>query len=172
MINLLNQQPLTLLVQETLIKKIENMKINWGTSIVIAFALFITFILYFVFKVQSNPKYDNELVTEEYYKKELVYSKQMEKEQNANDMAVNVLVSRTAEGIAIDFPADIDITKVKGKVSLYRPSNQKLDFEVPISLSSPHLLIPKSNLASGLWDISVDWTYDGKEFLKKEKINY
>ena len=37
---------------------------------------------------------------------------------------------------------------------------KKLDFEIPISLSSPHLLIPKSNLASGLWDISIDWEYD------------
>ena len=148
------------------------MKINWGTSIVIAFALFITFILYFVFKVQSNPKYDNELVTEEYYKKELVYSKQMEKEQNANDMVVNVLVSRTDEGIAIDFPADIDITKVKGKVSLYRPSSQKLDFEVPISLSSPHLLIPKSNLVGGRWDINIAWSSNGKEYLSKKSIYF
>ena len=37
------------------------MKINWGTGIVIAFALFMSFILFFVFKVQSDSKYDNEL---------------------------------------------------------------------------------------------------------------
>jgi hypothetical protein len=148
------------------------MKINWGTSIVIAFALFITFILYFVFKVQSNPKYDNELVTEEYYKKELVYSKQMEKEQNAADMIENVLVFRTNEGILIVFPATIDIAKIKGKVSLYRPSSQKLDFEINISLSSPHLLIPKSNLTGGLWDISVDWNYNETDYLNKETIYF
>ena len=46
------------------------MKINWGTGIIIAFGLFMAFILSFVYKVQSNQKYDNELVTEEYYKKE------------------------------------------------------------------------------------------------------
>ena len=38
------------------------MKINWGTGIVIAFGLFMIFILSFVYKVQSNQKYDNELV--------------------------------------------------------------------------------------------------------------
>ena len=43
------------------------MKINWGTGIVIAFGLFMIFILSFVYKVQSNQKYDNELVTDEYY---------------------------------------------------------------------------------------------------------
>ena len=41
-------------------------KINWGTAIILAFGLFMTFILYFVFKVQSNSKYDNELVVDEY----------------------------------------------------------------------------------------------------------
>ena len=39
-------------------------KIGWGTSIVIAFAMFMTFILYFVIKVQSDSKYDNDLVVE------------------------------------------------------------------------------------------------------------
>ena len=148
------------------------MKINWGTGIVISFALFMSFILYFVFKVQSNHKYDNELVTEDYYKQELAYSKEMNKEQNALDMAVQVVITKTNEGITIDFPKDFDSSKIKGKVSLYRPSNQKLDFEVPISLSSPHLLIPKSNLVSGLWDIAVDWNYEGKDFLNKEVITF
>jgi hypothetical protein len=57
-------------------------------------------------------------------------------------------------------------------VSLYRPSNKKLDFEVPISLSGTHLLIPKSTLVGGRWDISIDWTYDGKEFLNKKTIYF
>ncbi len=148
------------------------MKINWGTGIVIAFALFITFILFFVFKVQSDSKYDNELVVEEYYKQELIFEDQMNREQNAKDMVEKVIISTSEEGIAIDFPANYDITKIQGKVSLYRPSNQKLDFEIPISLSGPHLLIPKSNLVGGRWDISLDWSYDGKEYLNKQTIYF
>jgi len=148
------------------------MKINWGTGIVIAFGLFITFILYFVFKVQSDSQYDNELVVEEYYKQELKFENQMTKEQNAINMTEKISISTSEEGINITFPSDLDLTKVAGKVSLYRPSNQKLDFEVPISLSGPHLLIPKSNLVDGRWDISLDWTYDGKEFLNKKTIYF
>jgi nitrogen fixation protein FixH len=148
------------------------MKINWGTGIVIAFGLFVTFILYFVFKVQSDSQYDNELVVEEYYKQELKFENQMIKEQNASDMTDKVIINTSAEGITITFPSDLDLTKVIGKVSLYRPSNQKLDFEVPISLSGPHLLIPKSNLVGGRWDISLDWSYDGKDFLNKKTIYF
>jgi nitrogen fixation protein FixH len=146
------------------------MKINWGTGIVIAFGLFMSFILYFVFKVQSDSKYDNELVVEKYYQKELTFEKQMEKEQNSHDMVENIVVLSNNDGISISSPKEFDITKIKGKVSLYRPSNKKLDFEIPISLSNPHLLIPKSNLVGGRWDISVDWSYEGKEYLSKQTI--
>jgi hypothetical protein len=154
------------------LKKKIKMKINWGTGIVIAFALFMSFILYFVFKVQSDSKYDNELVTEDYYKKEIRVQSDIQKVQNANDMKVKVVIANTEKGIQIDFPKDIDFKNIKGKVSLYRPSNQKLDFEIPISLSSSDLLIPKNNLVGGLWDISVEWNYQGKTYLNKEEIYF
>jgi nitrogen fixation protein FixH len=125
-----------------------------------------------VFKVQSDSKYDNELVVEEYYKQELKFENKMEKEQNASTMIEKVSINTTAEGINIIFPSNLDVKLIKGKVSLYRPSNLKLDFEVPISLSGPHLLIPKSSLVGGRWDISIDWTYDGKEFLNKKTIYF
>lgn len=64
-------------------------KIGWGTSIVIAFALFISFILYFVIKVQSDTKYDNELVVDEYYKKDAQYGEDFVKMQNAQDLTEN-----------------------------------------------------------------------------------
>ena len=148
------------------------MKINWGTGIVIAFALFMSFILYFVFKVQSDTKYDNELVTEEYYKKEIRVQSDIQNVQNANDLKVKVVIANTEKGIQITFPKDLDFKKIKGTVSLYRPSNQKLDFETSISLSSSDLLIPKNNLVGGLWDITVEWNYDGKTYLNKEQIYF
>lgn len=156
--------------QETLIKNLKTMKFNWGTGIVIAFVLFITFILSYVLKVQSNDKYDHELVVEDYYKKEALVQGDIERQQNANALTNKVIIENTAEGVKIQFPADFDYSKINGKVSFYRPSSQKLDFEIPISLSSPHLLIPKSSLADGLWDISIIWNYDGVEYLNKESF--
>lgn len=148
------------------------MKINWGTGIVIAFTLFILFILSFVYRVQTDRKYDNELVTEDYYKAEGALDQDIEKKNNANALATQVTIKKNDEGIQVEFPADFDYSKIKGKVSLYRPSSQKLDFEVSISLTSPHLLIPKSNLTGGLWDISVDWNYEGKDYLNKETVYF
>ena len=146
------------------------MKINWGTSIVIAFALFMTFILYFVFQVQSNSKYDNELVVEEYYKHDAHFGEEMIRIQNANNLVQKPIITVSKLGISIVFPNDFEPKNIKGKVSLYRPSNKKLDFEVPISLSNPTLLIPVSNLVGGRWDINMEWQYSGKQYLTKEII--
>ena len=146
------------------------MKINWGTSIVIAFALFMTFILYFVFQVQSNSKYDNDLVVEEYYKHDAHFGEEMIRIQNANNLVQKPIITVSKLGITIVFPNDFDPKNIKGKVSLYRPSNKKLDFEVPISLSNPTLLIPVSNLVGGRWDINMEWQYSGKQYLTKEII--
>lgn len=148
------------------------MKINWGTGVVIAFGLFISFILYFVIKVQSNPEYDNELVTAEYYKKEATVQSDIEKQKNANALENKLEITKTDEGIVISFPKTFKPEVIKGKVSLYRPSNQKLDFEVPISISTSYLLIPKSNLDGGLWDITVDWSYESTDYLNKETIYF
>jgi hypothetical protein len=147
------------------------MKISWGTGIVIAFGLFITFILYFVFTVQSDSKYDNELVVEEYYKHDAHFGDEMARIQNAADLAQKPIINNVSNGIEIIFPKVFVPKKIKGKVSLYRPSNKKLDFEIPISLSdATTLLIPKKSLADGRWDINMEWQYDGKSYLSKETI--
>lgn len=148
------------------------MKLNWGTGIVIAFGLFMTFILFFVFKVQSNSKYDNELVTENYYQQELKVQDNIDRASNANALVDKVRIDKVSEGIQIAFPKDFDYTAITGKVSLYRPSNQKLDAEMEISLSSSNLLIPKSNLVGGLWDITVEWEYNGVLYRNKQSVYY
>ena len=148
------------------------MKINWGKGIVIAFVLFMSFILYFVIKVQSDHKYDNELVTQEYYKKEKLVQDNIESIQNTNSLEGKVTITKSDEGIVVRFPSTLDPKLIKGKVSLYRPSNQKLDFETLISLSGSDLLIPKNNLVGGLWGITVSWEYEGKTYLNKEEIYF
>ena len=51
------------------------MKWNWGTGLVVAMALFIGFILYMVITMSTDKKFSFDLVTEEYYAKEMVYQK-------------------------------------------------------------------------------------------------
>ena len=146
------------------------MKINWGTGIVIAFGLFMTFILYFVFEVQSNSKYDNDLVVEEYYKHDLHFQEEMKRIQNAHDLQQKPSITYNSEGVKIIFPATFDSDKVQGNVLLYRASNKKFDFNKPIALDNSALLIPKNKLIKGQWNVNIEWQYEGKKFLSKEVI--
>jgi len=148
------------------------MKINWGIGIVLAFIGFISFILYFVIQMNTNEKYDHDLVTEDYYKEELEYQDDINSLVNANNLKENIAYEKTNEGLLIKFPKNLDINKITGKVFLYRPSNKQLDIETDISLSEPNLLIPDNRLVDGRWNIKIDWQYNGQTYLYKKEIRY
>ena len=148
------------------------MKINWGTGIVLAFIAFISFILYFVYRMSTDDRANHDLVTEEYYKKELSYQEEIDATRTASEMGAKIKVEKSKDGITLFFPEQFDPKKITGKVSLYRPSNKHLDVDFPISLSKTHLLIPDNRLVDGRWDIIVKWNYEGSTFLHKEKLVY
>ena len=148
------------------------MKINWGTGIVIAFIGFIGFILYFVVNMVTNDKFNQDLVTEEYYEKELKYQSEIDKINNANALVENVTYEKTDLGLVIRFPGEMNYKNIKGKVFLYRPSNKQLDFETTISLSNSQLLIPDKRLVDGRWNLIVDWMYDNQGYMYKASLVY
>lgn len=148
------------------------MKINWGTGIVIAFVAFIAFILYFVIMMNIQDRAEHDLVTEDYYKAELGYQTEIDAEQNAKALEEGLTILRIDPGLRIQFPLNQRGKEISGTVFLYRPSNKQLDFDLPISPSDSHLLIPDERLLDGRWNIKVFWEYDGTSYLHKENITY
>ncbi len=148
------------------------MKFNWGTGIVLAFIGFISFIMYFVVNMNTDKKLDHDLVTEDYYKQELKYQNDIDKEKNAKTLTTNLKWEKTENGMLISFPENLEPSNISGKVFLYRPSNKQLDFETTISLSNHNLLIPDKRLLDGRWNIKIDWSYKDTNYLYKEEIVY
>ena len=128
--------------------------------------------MYFVINMNVNKKYDHDLVAEDYYKLELEFQNDIDKQNNAKTLDQNLSLTKTDEGILIAFPEKLEINGITGKVFLYRPSNKQLDFETPISLSEHNLLIPDNRLLDGRWNIKVDWQYKGNKYLYKKEISY
>lgn len=148
------------------------MKFNWGTGIILAFIGFISFIMYFVITMNFDKKYNHDLVTDDYYKVELAYQTDIDKQNNAKTLKKNITYTKTDDGLRIEFPQNFDVKKITGKVFLYRPSNKHLDFETPISISEPYLLVPDKRLLDGRWNLTVDWEYNGTPYLYKASITY
>ena len=146
------------------------MKINWGTGIVIAIVAFISFILFFVIKMSSDEKYSHDLVSEEYYQKELVYQEEIDAAENASELKESIKIQKTVEGLRIYFPQEFNLKEITGKVFLYRPSNKQLDFEIPISLSNTYLLVPENRLLDGRWNIIIKWNIKNTAYLFKEEF--
>ena len=125
-----------------------------------------------VIKMSTNEKFSHDLVTEEYYKKELAYQEEIDAEENLNDFSEEIKGIKVTNGWQITFPEEIDASQIEGTVFLYRPSNKQLDFDLPIEVSGSNLLIPDERLLDGRWNITMDWKYNAKKYLYKASISY
>jgi len=147
-------------------------KLNWGTGIVIAFVAFISFILFFVIRMSTDSRADHDLVTQEYYLQELAYQQEINAEKNARALGEDLQIERSSDGLRITLPKALQNSNSEGTMSLYRPSNKHLDFDLPIRLSKTHLLIPDKRLLDGRWDIKIRVEHEGVDYLFKERIVY
>lgn len=147
-------------------------KISWPTGIVLALSAFIIFILSFVFKATFLPEYDHHLVSDDYYKDEMNYQQEIDKLNKAASLMEDVTLTKVAEGLLIKFPAQFDPEKIAGTISFQRPSNDKIDFKLPIKLTTNNYLISNDNLAEGIWNVKIEWTINSNTYLFKEKLRY
>lgn len=133
--------------------------------------VYLTFMLVFLFYFWRSFKEleSNELVTEDYYQKELEYGDVLAKKQNADTMRVAVQIIETNDGLKIVYPSYVK--DIKGKIILYKPDNSKLDKEIDIQLNENNTqTIGKSEYISGRWDIILDWQSEGVPYFYKQKI--
>ena len=120
----------------------------------------------------TDSRAEHDLVTEEYYKEELAYQQEINAQTNASKLATQVQIIKGEEWLEISLPMEFNAQNTKGSVSFYSPSNKQLDFDLPLSWSKSHLLIPDKRLLDGRWDIKVYWEQNGKAYLHKESIVY
>lgn len=147
-------------------------KISWPAGIIISIVAFVIFILSFVYKVTFLPEYDHHLVSEEYYKDELNYQKEIDQQNKGIALKENVSIKKTNEGLLVSFPKEFEPSTISGIIYFQRLSNDKIDFELPIKLETNEFLIKKETLVEGRWDIKIEWIVNENKYLYKEKIMY
>jgi nitrogen fixation protein FixH len=146
------------------------MKLNWGTSIVIAFVLFIGFIMFMVVQMLSDKALEHDLVVESYYQKELTFQDELDSAQKAADLKHQVEVEITPQGVLVIFPQEFDISQIKGEVYLYRPSDKALDFTVQLKLDDKTFLVPRSLLQDGKWEVNLKFNHRGEDYFVQQEI--
>ena len=134
---------------------------NWGKKITIAYLGFVALIVTMVI-VSVRQKVD--LVSADYYAKELNYQSDLNKLNNAKALATQLKCVVVDNALQIQFPEEQKSSAISGKIILYKPSDDKSDKTFEINASVGIQLIPTSELSKGMYKIIVDWSADGKEF--------
>ena len=146
------------------------MKFNWGTGIVISILSFIAFIMFFVYRMATDNQVNHELVTEDYYAQELTFNEEYEAEQRAAALDDPLTLRADTSGITAVFPR-AHINDLKGTLRLYRPSNEALDFELPIVLDAQgEMNIPANIAIDGRWDMIITWQSSGIDYRSVTQI--
>lgn len=144
------------------------MKWNWGTGIFIVIVLFLgacaAFIIY-----SRGQKWS--MVEEDYYPKELRHEEKLVKMRNANSLIDPLTVTMEQLNVVIRFPDVFKGKELKGKIDIYRPSDESLDLVIPLAPDTTLIqMIPLKRLSRGRYVVKVEWSSGGKDFFKEQDI--
>lgn len=131
---------------------------NWGKGIIIGMGLFMSFIITLVVIMMNN---DTNLVTEDYYQKELAYNKQYDAQQNYMKAGESIEVNILKDTFFLSFPNALQTGKVE--VELIRPNDKNQDANFTIE-AQEKVMIPTAVLPKGAFDCVLHGTYKGKPY--------
>jgi len=139
------------------------MKISWGKGLALAYAGFVILVLTMVGITITK---DVDLVTPNYYDKEIKYQEEIDKINNTLRLKDQVKFDLSVTAFMVSFPALSASSVIKGEVNFYRPSDSKKDFKVPIETDKEFKQVfDVSKIEKGLWKVKVNWNMDGIEYL-------
>lgn len=114
-----------------------------------------------------------ELVTTDYYGKELKYQEQLDKMKRSN--ILNQPLSWTVmnkKEVKLNFPSDVKGKDVKARILFYRPDNSLRDFNISCQADSTGVCIVSSDkFRHGAYKMEVDWSAGKETYYTEGVIN-
>lgn len=140
-------------------------KFNWGTGILIVIAIFLLAIL---LVVRSAFKQKINLVSEDYYPKELIYQEVIDKKKNVKKYSKEIVLTELESKIYLIFPDSLNTDSVSGNIHFYRPSDYEKDILYTINLNdSLTQVFNTSEFIRGKYKVIVDWEHAGVEYYQE-----
>jgi len=137
-------------------------KFNWGTGIIIASAVFMIFVI-FTGLTLMNQKVD--LVTDNYYEKELNYQEHIDKESRTGQLNNNVEITQAGSKVIIALSDSGSVSTIAGGIKFYRPSDSSQDFTRKLMLNKNGMQeVDVSSCEKGYWKIQVNWSANNVDY--------
>ncbi len=141
----------------------------WPASIIGFFVLAIISMTTFVIWAMQQRE---DLVSADYYEREVRYQQQLDTMNRSHAFATQVMVTfdSALPAILITLPAD-KRQGATGRVHLYRPSDARLDRELPLALNADGIQrLDARALSDGLWKVRVNWTAGGQDYFLDQPV--
>jgi hypothetical protein len=140
---------------------------NWGHKIIIVYVVFVAGMLFLVYKSSTQ---NTELVTEDYYAKELVYQQKIDEIKRTSLLSAPVNIKVINHEVTIYFPKDLAAKKIIGEVTLYCPSDQKKDIHQQFTVTDSAVSIIMPGNYHGLYYVKINWGAEGINYYYEQKI--
>ena len=140
---------------------------NWGHKIIVVFVVFVAGMLFLVYK---SSRQNTELVTEDYYAKELVYQQKIDEAKRAAALSAPVKINLINHELVIHFPKDFDAKKITGNVTLYCPSDEKKDLRQSFIVTDSAVSMKAPANYHGLHYVKINWEAGGVKYYYEQKI--
>jgi hypothetical protein len=143
-------------------------KLNWGNRIAILYSAFVALIVVMIVMSMGQKI---ELVSDDYYDKELVFQKKIDEMNNANALTGKINYSIVADYFIIHFPADFKDQLVSGNVLFFRPSDSSKDLKIDIILDSElNQYVDLKLLNKGMYKMQISWNVNNTPYFSDETI--
>ena len=130
-------------------------KLHWGHGIIIFFIIFLASVAIRVY-ISSNQNFD--LVSSDYYPKEIEYQKQINKINNTTAFKDQIKVIQRTDSFIIDLPKAISVSIKTGSITFYRPSNKTLDKKFVLKADTMTTRsFSKDNFVKGKYLVQLEW---------------
>lgn len=132
-------------------------------------AYFIIFIIGMVGWISFAMRHNEQLVRPDYYEHEIKYQNHIDSiaRTAAVQPDIDINYDLRKQTISIYLP----VQSVEGRIQLYRPSDLKLDVELPLTLDKANRQeIDVRTLQTGLWKLRLSWKTGGQDYYFEKPI--
>ena len=144
------------------------MKFNFGHGVIVVLSLFALMLGWFMVRAIANAE---ELVTENYYEKELLFQQDLDKLERAAAHGEAVRMEVKDQQLRITFPAALRGKAISATLEMMRPSDARADQRMELQATTEGALaIPVADWMRGRYRARLEWRVDGSEHLSEQHV--
>ena len=141
---------------------------SWGVKIAVLYTGFIGLV---VFMVMMSMRQKIDLVSEDYYTKELAYQSKIDEMKNAEALTATISHTFTNTDLELQFQPEFKSKKLTGQILFFRPSDSSKDFETPVAINEDgQQKIGLNKLTKGMYKMQISWKVDNTPYYSEETI--